>query len=882
MTPPTTPRDDAPASLGPRGVDPFWIAARGSTNGHALLAELGRAPGAVAILARAPDGALVALRIELAAAVGAGTYRVTEHRELDLRIPAPASRCQVCSATIAAWRGACPVCGHRPSAPATRAPADAELISALQSHTGSDHRLVGSIPCSGGELAIYFAERLGDLSLAALRLSMRDESWGPGAAYDLEVLALPGEPAAAELTSGVAAPPETREPDVELVCLECGARYGGNVKFCPKDGSGLQRPVQVDGLVGQTIDDRYYVESRIGQGGMGEVYLAKQIRTGRRCALKLMHRSLMGDGEAIGRFRREAASACAVSHPNIATVYDYGETGDGVPYFAMEYVEGRSLASVLAAEGALPPLRALDIARQIAEALTAAHELTIVHRDLKPDNVMLAVARGGVDLVKVVDFGIAKATHGDAGKITRTGLVIGTIFYMSPEQIRGDPLDGRTDLYSLGCVLFEMLAGQPLYPGLTSELVMVRRLTEEAPRLRTVAPAIPSSIDDLVAVMLASGPESRVQSAHELSERLLAELARLEATGAGSVPALSRPRPASSITIDRIDTTSGVGAASPQSTPLSPAVSMPSRRMAAPPVADAEPAAAREVTRPLDESGGRRSKALLFGGLALAIGVAVVAIVATMGGDPPATAGAAVESSPLGGAPLEPPARPREVTSSTPAAGDSVQRGPGRALEPVTPSDARAGAQPPSTRGGTDSAAVRARLADSIAAAATAAGINLPASAGGPPVVTTPPVAIETSRVAVPTPPPAARPTIPVVDSAEVLARVERPLIQEVVDRFVAAIAARDLNAMLAIYPAMPQQEQNGWRLLFRDASGFTAQMTGAPAVTVAGDEAQAQFGYAMRGRNPNAAPFDIRRTVRASLRRGPGGWSIRQITSAP
>jgi serine/threonine-protein kinase len=175
---------------------------------------------------------------------------------------------------------------------------------------------------------------------------------------------------------------------------------------------------------------------------------------GRLSAIKVMGTGMSHDPEAISRFNREAANASRINHPNVCAVYDFGETEDGTIYLAMEFVEGRTLSSLLKETGPLPLPRAVGLLHQCAEGLQAAHDLGIVHRDLKPDNIMVARGRDGSDIVKVVDFGIAKAMSGEEGgqKVTKTGLVVGTPEYMSPEQLSGDKLDGRSDTYSLALV----------------------------------------------------------------------------------------------------------------------------------------------------------------------------------------------------------------------------------------------------------------------------------------------------------------------------------------------------------------------------------------------------------------------------------------------
>jgi len=207
----------------------------------------------------------------------------------------------------------------------------------------------------------------------------------------------------------------------------------------------------------------------------------------------VMNRRLAQDPDAISRFNREAANASRISHQNVAQVYDFGETSEGLIYLAMEFVEGEPLTDILRHDGALPPARAAEIVRQTGEALSVAHDMGIVHRDLKPDNIMITRARDGGDLVKVVDFGIAKAMNVEAQKVTRTGLIVGTPEYMSPEQIAGDPLDGRSDIYSLGLVAFNILTGRLPFLSKTAQESVIMRLTEPPRRLAEIRPEVPWS-----------------------------------------------------------------------------------------------------------------------------------------------------------------------------------------------------------------------------------------------------------------------------------------------------------------------------------------------------------------------------------------------------
>ena len=222
------------------------------------------------------------------------------------------------------------------------------------------------------------------------------------------------------------------------ICPQCGTEYPANARFCEIDGTALRGTEPGSDLVGAIVADRYHVMKKLGQGGMGQVYLVEHVKMGRKSALKVMHPGMVKDVDAISRFNREAANASRISHANVAAVYDFGETADGVIYLAMEFVDGPPLTKIVQETGGLPPKRAAEITRQTAEALAVAHDMGIVHRDLKPDNMMIAKTRDGDDLVKVVDFGIAKASGNSAQKVTKTGHVVGTPDYMSPEQLAGD------------------------------------------------------------------------------------------------------------------------------------------------------------------------------------------------------------------------------------------------------------------------------------------------------------------------------------------------------------------------------------------------------------------------------------------------------------
>jgi eukaryotic-like serine/threonine-protein kinase len=338
-----------------------------------------------------------------------------------------------------------------------------------------------------------------------------------------------GAPEAARLLpsgmgSGLLAQQPTPSADetiaVAKVCPQCGVEYETGSRFCPKDGSPLRPKAEGDPLVGRVIADRYLVLARLGEGGMGRVYLCEHVKMNRQCAIKVMNPSLVNDSESSARFAREASSAARILHQNVAAVFDYGEA-DKIVYLVMEYVDGEPLSTILARDGALDPRRAIDIARQIADGLSAAHELGIVHRDLKPDNVIVARSRAGKEIPKVVDFGIAKAvSESPQDALTRSGLVIGTPEYMSPEQLLGDPVDARADIYSLGCILFQMLTGQQAFDAESREQMIRRRLHEAPPHVRDVLPDLPRRLDTLIAHMLARSPGDRLASAAEARDGL--------------------------------------------------------------------------------------------------------------------------------------------------------------------------------------------------------------------------------------------------------------------------------------------------------------------------------------------------------------------------
>jgi len=265
------------------------------------------------------------------------------------------------------------------------------------------------------------------------------------------------------------------------------------------------------------LEGAFTIERELGQGGMAKVFLAKDLRHGRQVAIKVFLPEVAA-AFGSGRFLREIRTAANLSHPNILALYDSGET-DGLFYYVMPYVEGESLAQRLARQGPLPIEQAISITRQVAAALHHAHARGIVHRDIKPGNILLSG-----DTAFVADFGIAQALEDGGEKLTSTGLAIGTPSYMSPEQSGGSgPLDGRADIYSLGCVLFEMLAGEPPYAGRSAQVILARHAIERIPTLSVVRTTVPAALEAAVQRALAKTPADRFATAEEFAAALAPE-----------------------------------------------------------------------------------------------------------------------------------------------------------------------------------------------------------------------------------------------------------------------------------------------------------------------------------------------------------------------
>jgi serine/threonine protein kinase len=328
----------------------------------------------------------------------------------------------------------------------------------------------------------------------------------------------------------------------EIPCPRCRAPNPKSAGFCATCGASLDASAaasaQPDPLIGTTVSGQFLVKQKLGEGGMGAVYEAEQTSIGRKVALKVLHPHLT-DETRYARFRNEAAAASRLGHPNTITVFDFGRTDSGSLFIAMELIEGPSLDDEIRRQGAIDWRRATGIAAQICRSLQHAHQNGIVHRDLKPENVMLT-GGGEEDIVKVLDFGIAKVAEEDGTDqrqaLTKTGMVFGTPRYMSPEQVRGDRVDARSDIYSTGVLIYQMLTGTTPFVSRTQMGLLTKHLVDPPRPFAEANPEVqvPAALEGLVMQMLAKELEARPQSMREVAERL-------EALPVSSRPTLPMP-----------------------------------------------------------------------------------------------------------------------------------------------------------------------------------------------------------------------------------------------------------------------------------------------------------------------------------------------------
>jgi len=429
--------------------------------------------------------------------------------------------------------------------------------------------------------------------------------------------------------------------------------YGAESRFCSVDGATLVLEQPADDLVGTIVADRYHILERIGVGGMGQVFLAEHVRMKRKSALKVMREALTSDPVAVSRFHREAENASQITHPNVAAVYDFGETPNGLVYIAMEYVPGEPLSDVLEEERSLNPARVADIIAQAADALSAAHGLGILHRDLKPDNIMLTSTRWGTDLVKLVDFGISRAMASATQQFTSTGIIVGTPDYMSPEQLTGDNLDTRSDQYALALIAYYSLTGTFPFPSGSSKEALLTRLTTPPRKLADAKPDVawPASLQATLDRALALNVSDRYDEVHEFGRELEAAIGEMPGTETmeryrealrnrfttpSRSPSVTPPRPVHSLELTPPTAHPSVDYVTPAATESAPA----------------EPIAIEPAAAPTTEVPGRRpSRVRRLTAVAAGLGLAALVVwkLAGAGADEGALPPTSLSASDTGG-----------------------------------------------------------------------------------------------------------------------------------------------------------------------------------------------------------------------------------------
>ncbi|MCA9671650.1 MAG: protein kinase [Myxococcales bacterium] len=323
----------------------------------------------------------------------------------------------------------------------------------------------------------------------------------------------------------------------KMVCSACGNEFPSGARFCPHDGQALEElqsltDMQKDKFVGAVLDDRYHIESRLGHGGMGVVYAARHVVIDKPVAIKILRHEYCRDPGLVERFMREARAASRIGHPNIVDVTDFGRLPDGHIYFVMEYLVGVTLSAEIRSLGYMPIERVLDLSIQMCHGLQAAHNKGIVHRDLKPENVFIlnpsneAVLEefGGQrkDFVKLLDFGIAKFSWAQGTRLTKVGSIFGTPQYMSPEQAAGQDADYRGDIYSLGCMVYEMVTGEVPFLADTFMGTLTKHMFEKPMPPRQLRPeiGIPEEIETVILRAMQKDPGERYQHMHEMATAL--------------------------------------------------------------------------------------------------------------------------------------------------------------------------------------------------------------------------------------------------------------------------------------------------------------------------------------------------------------------------
>ena len=306
-------------------------------------------------------------------------------------------------------------------------------------------------------------------------------------------------------------------------CPTCGKEVAADAKVCPHDGTILSWST-VDPLVGTLFMEKYQIADVLGRGGMSAVYKARHLLMDRDVALKVLRAELVHDPQSLRRFQLESRAVSAVKHPNVMMVHDFGLTPDGIPYLIMDYLEGKTITAILRDEGQLTPERCVQLFHQACLALGHAHSKGVIHRDIKPSNLIVLVEEDGTEVLKIVDFGIAKLlqTEGSMAKLTSTGEVFGSPAYMSPEQCIGTTADNRSDIYALGCVLYECLTGMSPIRGTTAMETCMKQINEMPKPFKEVRPdlKIPAEFEAVAFKALAKNPLDRYQSMAELDQAL--------------------------------------------------------------------------------------------------------------------------------------------------------------------------------------------------------------------------------------------------------------------------------------------------------------------------------------------------------------------------
>lgn len=337
-------------------------------------------------------------------------------------------------------------------------------------------------------------------------------------------------------------------------CPTCGAQYGDESRFCTKDGARLaaaensaratavrhpDTPTPVApskpavgaatshaNMAGQVLDRRYLIVKKVGEGGMSYVYLARDVSTEQRYAIKILSPSLAKEENAMARLRREAALGIRLAHPNVCHIVRMGETEEGLVYVVMPFVEGEILSDRNYRVGQTTLADTARFITEIGNGLHVAHVLGIVHRDLKPENIMICKKSDGTEFAVVMDFGLAKErkTGAELQKLTATGIILGTPEFMSPEQLRGKPLDPRTDIYSLALMTYEMLTGKLPFEGNNQQAMMIARLRNEPIPARNRRPDIPEQVDTVLLKAMAREAADRYATAPEFAAALRAAI----------------------------------------------------------------------------------------------------------------------------------------------------------------------------------------------------------------------------------------------------------------------------------------------------------------------------------------------------------------------